>query len=146
MKKKQTTKPSGRAKAPSSDVAKAADDRHDWEVLYRAFGEAFDWALDVAVAIARDFPEEIETVERVRRFVKAHLAGERAAIAIEDVLFTFGLLIGAIERDLGPVRLLGPWFATPTPMKFPSAHDELPKLPRVLFTRPMWSGVHPFMT
>ena len=108
----------------------------DWEKLFNAFREAFDWALDVAVALARDFPEEVEAVERVRAFMRARLAGKPAMVSIDDVLFTFGLLIGAIERDLGPVNTLGPWFAPPLTMQFPGA---LPKVPRVLVKRPQWS-------
>jgi hypothetical protein len=43
-------------------------------------------------------------------------------VKVEDILFTFGLIIGAIERDLGPVANLGSWFVTPQ-LRFPSAHE-----------------------
>lgn len=92
----------------------------DWTPLFQAFEEAFDWALDVAVQLARDFPEEVEAVERVRTFMHKRIAGQPAHVKVEDILFTFGLIIGAIERDLGPVAHLGPWFATPQ-LRFPSA-------------------------
>jgi hypothetical protein len=94
----------------------------DWTPLFRAFQEAFEWALNVAVALARDFPEEVEAVERVRTFMRARIAGQPSHVRADDVLFTFGLIIGAIERDLGPVSTLGHWFAPP--MRFPGA-DEL---------------------
>ena len=94
----------------------------DWTPLFAAFREAFEWALDVAKHIARDFPEEVEAIERVRTFMRKRIAGETAHIRVDDVMFTFALIIGAIERDLGPVSHLGPWFATP--MRLPSA-DEL---------------------
>ena len=45
-----------------------------------------------------------------------------AYLKIEDILFTFGLIIGSIERDLGPVSNLGPWFAAPG-MRFPGATE-----------------------
>lgn len=95
----------------------------DWTPLFQAFKEAFDWALDVATQLARDYPEEVEAVERVRVFMHKRIAGEPAHVKVEDILFTFGLIIGAIERDLGPVANLGPWFAAPS-VRFPSA-DEL---------------------
>ena len=132
--KKQEKKKSPRVR---KEVEETVDlNALDWERLFRAFREAFDWALDVAVALARDFPEEVEAVERVRTFMRARLAGKPAMVSIDDVLFTFGLLIGAIERDLGPVNTLGPWFAPPFTMQFPGA---APKVPRVLITRPQWS-------
>ena len=93
----------------------------DWTPLFSAFQEAFEWALDVAVALARDFPEEVDAVERVRTFMRARIAGQPSHVRADDVLFTFGLIIGAIERDLGPVGTLGPWFAPP--MHFPSTAE-----------------------
>jgi hypothetical protein len=91
----------------------------DWTPLYQAFREAFEWALDVAVQLARDFPEEVEAVERVRTFMRARITGQPAHVRVDDVLFTFGLIIGAIERDLGPIATQGPWFAPA--MHLPSA-------------------------
>ncbi len=94
----------------------------DWTPLFSAFQEAFEWALNVATSLARDFPEEVDAVERVRAFMRKRIAGLPAHVRADDVLFTFGLIIGAIERDLGPVASLGAWFAPP--MRFPGA-DEL---------------------
>lgn len=96
-------------------------DPPDWTPLFRAFKEAFEWSLDVAKSLARDFPEELEAVERVRAFMRKRIAGQAAHVRVDDVLFTFGLLIGAIERDLGPVDALGPWFAPP--VRLPSASE-----------------------
>ncbi len=76
----------------------------DWTLLFRAFLEAFEWTLDVARGFARDFPEEVAAVERVRAFMRRRVAGQAAHVRIEDVLFTFGLIMGAVERDLGPLR------------------------------------------
>lgn len=94
----------------------------DWTPLFQAFEEAFDWALDVAAKLARDYPEEVEAVERVRLFMHKRIAGQPAHVKVEDILFTFGLIIGAIERDLGAVTNLGPWFAPPV-ARFPSAEE-----------------------
>ena len=94
----------------------------DWTPLFGAFREAFEWALDVAVALAKDFPEEVDAVERVRTFMRARIAGQPSHVRADDVLFTFGLIIGAIERDLGPVAALGPWFAPV--MHFPGSAER----------------------
>jgi len=88
----------------------------NWTPLFRAFKEVFDWALDVVTQLARDYPEEVEAVERVRRFMHKRIAGQVSHVKVDDILFTFGLLIGAIERDLGPVKNLT--------ARFPGA-DEL---------------------
>src|SRR3954470_1649110 len=104
-------------RAPEHDGA----DPLDWTPLFRAFKEAFEWSLDVARNLARDYPEEVEAVERVRVFMRKRIAGQPAHVRVDDVLFTFGLIIGAIERDLGPVANLGPWFAMP--MRLPSAAE-----------------------
>jgi len=108
----------------------------DWTPLFAAFKEAFEWALDVATALARDYPEEVDAVERVRAFMRKRIAGQPAHLRADDVLFTFGLLIAAIERDLGPVATLGPWFAPP--MRLPSASEFWePKVPR-RFAGSLW--------
>lgn len=106
----------------------------DYRPLFRAFREAFDWALDVAASLARDFPEEVEAVERVRAYMRARLAGRVASVEVDDVLFTFGLLIGAIDRDLGPVSS-GP---AVSPLHFPSADIWEPRIPR-RFRATQWS-------
>ncbi len=93
----------------------------DWAPLFAAFKEAFEWALDVAAQLARDYPEEVEAVERVRTFMRKRIAGEMPHVKVEDVLFAFGLIIGSIERDLGTAAHFGPWFAAR--MRFPGAHE-----------------------
>ncbi len=104
-------------RAPEDDAA----DPLDWTPLFGAFQQAFEWALDVAARLAHDYPEEVDAVERVRSFMRKRIAGQPAHVRVDDVLFTFGLIIGAIERDLGPVEALGPWFAAP--MRLPSAAE-----------------------
>jgi hypothetical protein len=93
----------------------------DWTPMFQAFKEAFEWALDVAAQLARDYPEEVDAVERVRTFMRKRIAGQPAHVRVDDVLFTFGLIIGAIERDLGPMANVRPWFACP--LRFPSANE-----------------------
>ncbi len=114
-----------------------ADDTLDWKPLYQAFREAFDWALDVAASIARDYPDEVRTVERVRTFVRARLAGQTASIAVDDVLFAFGLLIGAIDRDIGPVSRSSGNFAT-SPLFFPGSDVWEPRIPRRFIGPGLW--------
>lgn len=88
----------------------AAPTPRDWIPLFDAFREGFDWALDVARGLADGFPEEIEAVERVRTFMRARIAGRMAHVRADDVLFTLGLVVGAIERDLGPVSAVRPLY------------------------------------
>jgi hypothetical protein len=87
----------------------------DWTLLFQAFNEAFEWALDVAAHFARKYPAEVAAVERVRTFMRKQVAGQTAHVRIDDLLFTFGLIIGALERDLGPVTHLRPTFVARRP-------------------------------
>ena len=112
-------KPKKRNETRAPDVTGAGPP--DWTPMFQSFREAFEWALDVAKQLARDYPEEVAAVERVRAFMQKRIAGETAHVPADDVLFTFALIIGAIERDLGPVGVLGPWFVPA--MKLPSASD-----------------------
>ena len=82
----------------------------DWSVLLRAFNNASEWVLDVAAFTARDYPDEVAAVERVRRFMRARNAGRPAYLRIDDLLFTFALVLAAIERDLGPLAQRAPSF------------------------------------
>lgn len=124
-------------RAPENDRA----DPLDWTPLFRAFKEAFEWALNVASGLAREYPEEVEAVERVRVFMRKRIAGHPAHVRVDDILFTFGLLIGAIERDIGPIDAAGPWF--PPAMRLPSAAELWERtLPRP-FIRELWFGSAP---
>ncbi|MFN0246131.1 MAG: hypothetical protein ACKV2T_04435 [Kofleriaceae bacterium] len=118
--KKKTTKKGAKpaaARTPMSVVPPTLN----WTPLFGAFRDAFEWALDIARAIARDYPEEVEAVERVRTFMRKRIAGESAAIDEEDILFTFGLLLAAIERDLGPIGKRVSTAALASRLAFPSA-------------------------
>lgn len=85
----------------------------DWTLLFSAFNDAFEWLLDVAAHFARDYPLEVATVERVRAFMRKQVAGQTAHVRVDDLLFTFGLILGAIERDLAPSKSMRPMFAKP---------------------------------
>jgi hypothetical protein len=75
----------------------------DWSLLFRAFKDASEWLLDVAAHTARDYPDEVAAVERVRTFMRARVANRPAHLRIDDLLFTFALVLASIERDLGPL-------------------------------------------
>ena len=101
----------------------------DWQPLFARLQDAIEWALDIAVKLARDYDEEIEAIERVRGYVRAWLEGRRVDIDVDDVLTTLAILFAAIELDVGidssPVisamRGLPPMFHLPG-----AARDELP--------------------
>jgi hypothetical protein len=99
----------------------------DWKPLFGAFKQASEWALDAAAQFARDYPEEVAAVERVRMFLRQRVASsfdELAVvdISIDDVLFTLGLLIGVIERDRGKVGQFGDWLEQ-MPLLMPNASE-----------------------
>lgn len=73
----------------------------DWQPLFARLQDAIDWALDIAVKLARDYDEEIEAIERVRGYVHAWLEGRRVDIDMDDILTTLAILFAAIELDVG---------------------------------------------
>ena len=73
----------------------------DWTLLFHAFEDALEWAYDVAQGFARDFPAEVDAVERVRAFTRRQNSGRPGQVTMDDLLFTFALLAGALERDIG---------------------------------------------
>ena len=95
----------------------------DWTLLFQAFQGAFEWSLDVAANFARGYPDEVAAVERVRAFMRKQVTGVTAHVRIDDVMFTLGLMVGAIERDLGPTKTMRPHFAT-FPRRGPHRSDE----------------------
>jgi len=80
-----------------------------------------EWWLKLRAQLLPAFPEEVAAVEAVRTFMRKRIAGEISHVKVEDILFTFGLIMGSIERDLGPVANLGPWFAPS--IRFPGAEE-----------------------
>ncbi|CAN5832244.1 hypothetical protein BH11MYX3_BH11MYX3_22240 [soil metagenome] len=74
----------------------------DWTPLFQAFAEALEWALDLAGDLARSYPAELATIERVRTFARKRIAGDPAHVRADDLLFAIGLIAGAMERDVRP--------------------------------------------
>ena len=70
-----------------------------------AIEEAFEWALDIAAGLVRDYPEEVASIERARAFMRKRFRGEPATVAVEDVLFAIGLIIGSIDYDPDPIAV-----------------------------------------
>lgn len=68
-----------------------------WTKLFQAFAEALDWVLSLASDLARNYPAEVATVERVRTFIHRRIAGDPAHIRADDLLFALGLIGGALE-------------------------------------------------
>jgi hypothetical protein len=93
----------------------------DWAVLLRAFRDATDWVLDVAAHTARDYPDEVAAVERVRKFAHSYNVGRPAHLRIDDLLFTFALVLAAVDRDLAPFGRRPPSFAQNQPFEIRAA-------------------------
>ncbi len=115
-------KPKSGTKKKEKETEERSLEVLDVTPLFKAFREAFEWALDLASAIAREFPEEVAAVERVRTYIRKRIAGDPAKIDQRDILFTFALLMAAIERDLGPLQKRASAKRLPT-LLFPGAHD-----------------------
>ena len=98
----------------------------DWSPLFAAVKDVIDWALDIAVVLARDLPEEIESIQKVRACFHAWLDGKPCEMETTDLLITLATILAAIEIDLGidSVELL-------TPLRtMVNAPSELPRVIR----------------
>ena len=80
------------------DLTKTLSSR-DWAPLFAAFAEVLEWLLDRAQLFAREYPEEVAAVERIRTFTRRRAVGDPAHARIDDLLFTLGLIAGAIEEQ-----------------------------------------------
>jgi hypothetical protein len=105
----------------------------DWQPVFGAVKDVIDWALDIAVKLSRDLPEDIEAIEKVRVCFHAWLDGEPCEMDVNDLLITFASILSAIEVDLGidSVELLAPLRAIvdapstlPRVLRFPSTPRE----------------------
>src|SRR5262249_54059146 len=83
-------KKKGKSASPASRVQ-----RMKWALLFGAFHEAIQWGLDGAARLAHDYPDEVETIERVRAFVKGRIEGRAVPVELDDLLFTFALAMAA---------------------------------------------------
>jgi hypothetical protein len=83
---------------------------HDWQPLFAAIKDVIDWALDIAVRLSRDFPDDVESIENVRLCFHAWLDGRPCEMELNDLLLTFAAILSAIEVDLGirSTELLAP--------------------------------------
>jgi hypothetical protein len=90
-------------------VSNHGDPPPAWLPVVGAFRNALHWALDRAAHFARDYPEEVDTVERVRRFVSDGDLRRRERIELDDVLFTLALVVAAVERDVERVGVFARW-------------------------------------
>lgn len=109
---------------------------NDWQPLFAAMKDVIDWALDIAVRLARDYDEDVEAIERVRVAFHAWLEGRPCEMDTRDLLLTFATILSQIEIDLGidSTPALEPLSAVlamqPTKsraLRFPgAARDELP--------------------
>jgi len=127
-KKQKKTKPDERnAMIDAGDL--------DWKPLYRALHDSIEWALDIAAKLAAPYPEEVEAIENVRAFVRAKLAGQAATVRLVDVMLTFGIIIAAIETDLGPQSrvLLSPMHSVVT-----NSMASLPRVIRIPAASELW--------
>ncbi len=82
----------------------------DWRPLLVALQDVIDWALDIAGVLALSYPEDVDSIARVREFVHAWLEGRRAEVRLVDVLTTISTIFAALELDTGidSVELLAP--------------------------------------
>jgi len=100
----------------------------DWQPLFARLQDAIEWALDIAVKLARDYDEEVEAIERVRGYVRRWLEGHRVDIDMNDVLTTLAILFAAIELDVGIDNspLVAAMRDLPPKLHFPgAARDEM---------------------
>jgi hypothetical protein len=119
----------------------------DWQPLFARFQEAIEWALDIAVKLARGYDDEIEAIERVRGYFRAWIDGRHVEIDTSDVLTTLAILFAAIELDMGidSSPLLTPMRSFPPVFHLPGAtRDEPPTVVIRRFPRRRNTACGPF--
>ncbi len=73
---------------------------YDWKDLVAALREVIDGALNAA-AKASSYEEEWDAIANVREFVYDWLDGRAANVKLTDVLLVLGIILSAIEIELG---------------------------------------------
>lgn len=73
---------------------------YDWKDLVEALRDVMDGGLNAAGKIA-SYSEEWDAIENVREFVYDWLAGRRAYVKVSDLLVALGVILSAIELELG---------------------------------------------
>ena len=109
----------------------------DWKPLYSALRDSIEWALDIAAKLAEPYPEEVAAIENVRAFVRAKLAGQEAKVRLVDVMLTFGIIIAAIERDLGPQSRM---LLAPVHFAVTNSMASLPNVIRIPSASELWES------
>src|SRR5688500_7782593 len=64
-----------RVKDTECKHSQSCSGRLDWKPLIAAFHDALEWALDIAADFAREYPDEVAVVERMRAFMRLRVAG-----------------------------------------------------------------------
>lgn len=115
----------------------------DWGALFARIRDVIDWALDIAVQLARGYDDDIESIERLRESLHAWLAGRRVDLDLTDVWHVLAILFAAIEIDTGidSSELLAPLRTHPPMLHLPgAARDERPTVVIRRFPRRRNSG------
>ena len=73
---------------------------YDWKDLVVALRDVIDGSLNVAAKIA-EYEEEWDAIANVREFVYDWLDGKAASVKIADLLLVLGVILSAIELELG---------------------------------------------
>ena len=81
--------------------------RPSWAVLIGAFSEPLEWSLDRAASFARHYPEEVATIERVRGYMRARVANKQLPLDLDDLVFAFTLVMGALDFELSHLGAFG---------------------------------------
>ena len=120
--KETTVQKKEKMKKTKTVLPASHEQRPKWSLLLAGFHEAINWGLDAAARLARGFPDEIETVERVRAFVNGRIAGNEVPIELDDLLFTFAVALAALEVEQGTPGTFAVWIEK-QPIRVTSATD-----------------------
>lgn len=104
--KKQKKQSTNRTKA--SDTHLSGSGPFAWDAVQDAFRAGLETGLDAAAKRAAGYPQRVEAVARTRAFFRARFAGRAAHVHWEDVLYTFALIVGAIDAQLA-TDAVAPW-------------------------------------
>ena len=126
VEKKRKTNTGGSSVSPAQ--------RLKWAALLGAFQGVINWGLDAAARLAHQYPDEVETIERVRAFVSGRIRGRSAPIELDDLLFAFALAMAAIDHERGEPGAFGAWIER-QPVRVANATDlERQWLEQLLWT------------
>jgi hypothetical protein len=88
--------------------------RPSWAILIGAFSEPIEWSLDRAASFARHYPDEVATIERLRAYMRARVASKQLPIELDDLVFAFTLVMGALDFELSHLGAFGASVETET--------------------------------